>query len=87
MTAMIHDNEHPLVDQTVTIKTGTYKGQEYRIEDWWDRVIGKSWMVCQGNPACIGYAIRGGMEGLPTDDEVLYGKIGVLGYLIHESEL
>ena len=84
---MIHTKEHPLAGETVTISMGEYKDEEYRIEDWWDRVSGKSWMFCDGNPACLKYAMHSGFGGLPTDNEVLYGKIGGLGYLIHVSEL
>jgi len=44
-------------------------------------------MDANGNPAALIYAIRSGFDGLPTDDEVVYGKIGSFGHLIHESEL
>jgi hypothetical protein len=57
------------------------------IEDWWDRVYGESWMHICGNPACLGYAIRSAKVKLPIDDEVLYGKIGIFGYIVHETEL
>ena len=64
-------------------------GQEVHIEDWWINVAGQSWMFCEGNPACIRYAMRTGLGKIrvPMNDQVLYGKIGGLGYLIHESEL
>ena len=82
---------HALAGKTVTLR---YKddpdhlnGQEYRLEDWWTNVAGQSWMWCQGNPACLKYAIRGAMSGLPTDNEVVYGKVGPFGHLVHESEL
>ena len=54
---------------------------------WRDRVAGKSWMMCDGNPAALKFAVRSAAAGLPTDDEVLYGKIGGLGELIHISEI
>jgi hypothetical protein len=59
------------------------------VEDWWDRVAGKSWMQCNGNPACINYAMRTVMSNMniPNDNEVVYGKINGLGYLVHISEL
>ena len=44
-------------------------------------------MDSQGNPACIKYAFRSGFGGLPPDNEVVYGKVGALGYLVHSSEL
>ncbi len=62
-------------------------GSEYRVEDWWDRLGYGSWMHQNGNPACLNYAIRSGLAGLPTDDEVLYGKIGAFGHLVHVSEI
>jgi len=77
-----------LAGTTVTIKSGTYKDAEYRVEDWWQNVAGKSWMFCDGNPACLKYAMRIGLKDpVPTDNEVLYGKIGGLGELIHLTEL
>jgi hypothetical protein len=67
-------------------------GEEYRVEDYWDRVAGFSWKFAQGNPACLQYAIRTGIGNakgahIPPDDEVLYGKIGHFGHLIHVSEI
>jgi hypothetical protein len=44
-------------------------------------------MDCDGNPACLIYALRSGLMGLPTDDEVLYGKVGIFGHLVHISEI
>lgn len=86
---MNHSEASPLAGQTVTIKTGEFAGQEYRVEDYWDRITGGSWMFAAGNPACIQYAIRTGMaeNPPPLDDEVLYGKIGALGHLVHVSEI
>jgi hypothetical protein len=64
-------------------------GAEYRIEGRWDapRIGGKSWMNCEGNPACLHYAVRASANDLPIDDNVLYGKIGSLGHLVHTSEI
>lgn len=77
---------HRLAGKTVIIKSGKYKGEEYRVEDLWINVAGQSWMYSKGNPACIIYAMRSVMDKLPCDDNVLYGKIGGLGHLIHGSE-
>lgn len=84
----------PLAGKTVKLKStvgnwlhAKLADQLFEVEDWWQNVAGKSWMFCDGNPACLIYALRSGKEGLPTDDEVLYGKIGGLGHLIHISEL
>lgn len=74
--------------KTVRIISGEYKGQEILIEDWWQNVYGKSWMVSDGNPACLQYAMRTGLkDNVAADDEVLYGKIGILGHLVHITEL
>lgn len=82
----IHNDKHPKAGQTVEIMKGEHAGKEYRVEDWWDRVGGKSWMYCDNNWACMNYGVRSGLEGLPTDNEVVYGKIGAYGHLIHVSE-
>ena len=66
-----------------------FGGSEYRVEDWWDRLDQGSWMTCAGSPACLVYAMRVGfnMPVIPTDDEVLYGKVGSFGHLLHISEI
>lgn len=60
---------------------------EYWVEDWQDILFGKSWGEMDGNPACLQYAVRSGLEMLPDDDECVYGKIGNLGYIVHVNEL
>ena len=77
----MHTESHPQAGQTVTLKTG----EEYRLEDWWDKLTGSSWMYAVGNPAAMNYAMRA--LDLPIDDEVVYGKIGVYGHLVHVSEI
>lgn len=69
------------------IKIGSLKGNEIDIEGLWKEMTGKSWMFSDGNVACLEYAVRAAKDGLPTDDKVYYGKIGALGYLVHESEI
>lgn len=83
----IHKEDHPLADKTVKIVSGELAGNDYRVEDWWDRVAGKSWMNCDGNPACLDYAIRSANDGLPIDNNVVYGKVGMMGKLVHVSQL
>lgn len=88
----MHNEPSPLAGKTVQIKksANTLGGLEYRVEDFWDRVSdGKSWMDCKGNPACLSYAMRmhDGPNTPPLDNEVLYGKIGPLGHLVHVSEI
>lgn len=84
---MKHSTPSPLAGQTVTIRPDAVGlgGKTYRVEDYWDRVSGGSWMYANGNPAALQYAVRS--VGIPIDDEVLYGKIGDLGYLVHVSEI
>jgi len=77
-----------LSGKTVKIIKGTYKELNYVVEDWAENVFGQSWMDMKGNPACLKYAMRAGLkDNLPTDDEVLYGKIGILAELVHISEI
>lgn len=90
---MIHTEPHSLAGKTVKLKLRSgdapdiKTGDEYRIEDWWDHLTGGSWMVAQGNPAAMKYAIRSGFAGIPVDDDVVYGKVGAFGHLVHVSEL
>ena len=92
----MHETKSSLAGKKVKIKAGVthrqvpdFDQKEIEIEDWHDRIMGKSWMFCDGNPACLIYAMRTAFSKnpVPTDDEVLYGKIDGLGYLVHISEL
>jgi hypothetical protein len=91
----LHDTPHPLAGQTVQLNDtakdpaqhAVVPGASYRLEDWWDRVSGQSWMDCIGNPAASHYALRAGVSDLPADNNVVYGKIGPRGHLVHASEL
>ena len=85
---MIHNTPHENRNSAVRVTGGPFEGKYIVVEDWWDRVNGgTSWMLSDGNPACIDYAIRFSQEGLPMDDEVIYGKIGYFGKLVHVSQL
>lgn len=91
----MHNDSHPLAYKSVKLneKAKDRLGEVvedavYRIEDWWDKLTGKSWMYSDGNPAALKYAMRSGLYAqLPIDDEVVYGKIGNFGHLVHVSEL
>ena len=91
----VHAEPHPLAGQTVTISNGVEDpaqsavttGAKYKIEDWWDRVAGRSWGQANGNPACLHYAMRAAANMITPDDEVLYGKIDGFGHLVHVSEI
>lgn len=76
-------------DHVKHLQNPDFGGSMFRVEDWWDHLTGKSWRVSDGNPACMVYAIRAGFAkyNVPTDDEVLYGKVGPFGHLVHVSEL
>lgn len=82
----VHSSPSPLSRKTVTVDMG-HGPERYEVEDYWDRVSGDSWMNSAGNFAVMNYAVRSGVAGLPIDDEVLYGKINSLGYLVHVSEV
>ena len=90
----IHPDPSPLRGATVEVVIPNHAQisegpHEFVVEDYWDRVTGESWMWAEGNPAALGYAIRVYQSNgtLPIDDEVLYGKIGAFGYLVHVSEV
>lgn len=80
---------HPLAGKTVVLKSKStdMNGQHYRVEDYWINVAGQSWRQMFDNPACLQYSLRSLSLSLPQDDNVLYGKIGSLGYLVHASEI
>lgn len=83
--------KHELAGKRVKLKCkpspDKLDGQIFLVEDWQVNVFGKSWMLCDGNPACLKYAMRSAFADLPTDNEVVYGKIGPFGHLVHVSEL
>lgn len=92
----MHSESHPLAGKTVVLESKgdptreiVVPGATYHIEDWWDSeyIGGGSWMNAVGNPACLQYALRGGLVNLPIDNEVVYGKIDDFGHLVHVSEL
>lgn len=75
-------NKNEWEKDTVCI-TGT--GQLFHIHN--GNIVPLKWMVCEGNPACMKYAMRSAFSGLPTDNNVIYGKVGPFGHLVHESEI
>jgi hypothetical protein len=58
-----------------------------RIEDTDKNVFGKWWGMMDGNPGCMLFAFRAGMEGLNPSEQAWYGHIEGLGELVMESEL
>jgi hypothetical protein len=88
---MIHEEIHPLAGKRIYLSLkaphSQLKDSEVMlVEDWWDRVSGNSWIANPLNPACLIYSVHRNF-GLPLDDEVVYGKVGGLGQLVHDSEL
>lgn len=80
----MHTTPHPLAGRTVKLANGT----DFRIEDWNDRVFGRSWADMKGHPASLAYAGRAAAAKLPLDNEVVYGKDSdSMGHLVHVSEL
>lgn len=77
--SVIHQTPHPQAGQTVILKNGA----KFTIDDWFDRVAGKSWTRVVGNVAANLYAFRSGRAGIPIDDEVVYGA----GNIVHISEI
>jgi hypothetical protein len=75
-------------DKTYRIKSGTFAGKEFEIIGLWKEITGKSWMISDGNPAALEFAMRSASEGDTNfDDDVYYGHIGGLGKLIHVSQI
>ena len=58
----VHEEKHPLAGKVVKLKNG----QLYAVEDWADRVLGRSVWSADGNPAALKYAIRSAMSGFPS---------------------
>lgn len=90
---MIHDTIHPMSGARVRIKMKTpdrtLDGLEhdFRIEDWADRVMGRSIWDSAGNFAIMNYAMRRPDAMASFSDECVYGKVDGLGYIIHTDEI
>lgn len=88
---------HPLAGQTVKLKQGILKfgngqeasGAEFVVEDWAPNVFGKSFWEINGNPACLEYAVRAAVSDfrIPIDSKAVYGKVGMFGHIVHDSEI
>lgn len=87
---------HRLAGQTVTlinaqdpVRGMVVAGAKFCVEDSvaalldspvWSGVTTTNWAVAN-------YRIRAARIDLPVDENVVYGKIGGLGHIVHESEL
>ena len=88
---------HPMAGQTVRLQEGIGKfmqgdnagGSEFVVEDWADNVLGCSVWFADGNPAALEYALRIATNGklIPIDNNAVYGKVGSLGHIVHDSEI
>jgi len=87
----LHDEPSPLAGKEVTFNNAEMHGnRRIFIEDWWDRVSGESWRTSaeEGVQAACVYAARlVEDDDIPRDNQVLYGKLGNMGCLVHESEI
>lgn len=91
---VIHSEPHPRAREVVVLNARAddhagcvVPGEKFEIEDWADRLWGQSWMEMNGNRCALLYAIRSAYGRMPIDNEVVYGKIGNTGHLVHQSEL
>lgn len=63
-------------------------GAEFEVIGYWDDLNGAtSWRQSGGDFAVSHYAYRAGYNMRPSDDEVLYGRIGISVCLVHVTEL
>ena len=83
----VHGEPFEGAGETYALNAKGLDADTMRVEDYWDRVTGGSWMFADGNPAAIAFAVRSAVAGLPTDDDVVYGKVDGLGHIVHVSEL
>jgi hypothetical protein len=83
-------DRHPLAGKRVRLRTGNgdpLNEKFYVVEDWWVNVRGSLRTSAGENPAVLHYMSRAKAPGSPGDELIVYGKIGALGYIVHESEI
>lgn len=77
--------------KTYRIKSGSFKGSEFWVEDLWNKMPGNNtWIEDIDRIGCIEFAARSESEGGYDNmehDKIFYGKIGMFGKLIHESQI
>ena|ERR1017187_3710391 len=75
------------VGKSVRINHGRLTGRMFSVEDWASRVL-EDWTTHNlKNNAVFMYFLRKETDDLPSDDSVLYGKIGAWPYCVHLSEI
>lgn len=78
---------HKLSGKIVTITKGTFKGEKFVIEDFTKNLFGTPWYNHTiENPAVLEATMRSMENEIPMSSDAVYGKIGGLGHIIHESE-
>jgi hypothetical protein len=77
--------------KTYRIKSGQFTGSEFWFEDVWNKMPGnKDWIENIDRIGCVEFLARSSVESgyNPMEhDKIYYGKIGLYGKLIHESQL
>jgi len=84
---MMHSKPHPLAGKTVAVFfRGASHSVSFRLEDWADRALGKSWQDAPFDVVERDYAFRVDADYLPRDNEVVYGVLADTRYIVHISE-
>ena len=86
-TVKVSFADYPYINDQLEPPNGTF---EFQIQDWWDHLTDQTWMESslERNPAAIFYALRRGLKDPVIEiNNVVYGRINNLGYLVHESEI
>lgn len=79
--------------KNVVVQKGLYKGEIFNIEDYAVNMPGEFNILDDWRPVSKIYRERSGIEGLPLDDGIVYGKIQDkktsirFGYFVHITEL
>lgn len=77
--------------KTYRIKSGQFKDSTYWVEDLWNKMPGNgNWIDNVDRIGCLEFYARSRAEGEydPLEhNKIWYGKIGLYGKLIHESQI
>lgn len=77
--------------KTYRIKSGEFEGSEYWVENLWHKMPGnRSWIQDTNRIGCLEFLVRSEKDGsynMLEDDKIYYGKIGMFGKLMHESQI
>jgi hypothetical protein len=81
-----HPQKHPLAGRTVRVSIFD-QDEDFYVYDWFDRVFQAFWLSKAGGRSAQNYAKHAGFKGLPLDNEVVYGRVGKWGTIVHATEL